>query len=99
MGRGFKVSPPSSIRLLAERVRSRSKHWFLKRITVKTRAGNTLVLSMKDPHSSEVATEEYVIDTTSLENAWWNDDTRTEIADDLIRKFLYPVRQVTVDNN
>jgi hypothetical protein len=54
---------------------------------------------MKDPHSSEVATEEYVIDTTSLENAWWNDDTRTEIADDLIRKFLYPVRQVTVDNN
>jgi hypothetical protein len=54
---------------------------------------------MKDPHSKEVATEEYVIDTISLESAWWNDDTRTEIADDLIRKFLYPVRLLTPYND
>ncbi len=93
------MSPPTSIQLLAERVRSRSKHWFLKRITVKTRSDNTLVLSMKDPNSKQVATEEYLIDISSLAGARWNDDTRTEIADDLIKRFLCPIRPLTIEND
>jgi hypothetical protein len=54
---------------------------------------------MKDPDSNEVATEEYVIDPPSLAGARWNDDIRTEIADEVIRRFLCPVRLLTLESD
>jgi hypothetical protein len=54
---------------------------------------------MKDPNSKQVATEEYLIDFSSLAGARWNDDTRTEIADDLIKRFLCPVRLLTIESD
>ena len=76
-------------------MRSRAKYWFLKPIAVKTRSGHTLILSMRDPNSKEVATEAFTIDEMDLDEIRWNDDARTEYADRLIGQFLVPIQEIS----
>jgi hypothetical protein len=75
---------------MAKIVRSRAKHFFGLSVGVRQK-NNALILSMADKKTGEKAEETFELED-DLKDLFYYEDAPYDYADDLINKFVYPVR-------
>ena len=76
---------------MAKIVRARAKHFYGISIGVKQK-GNSLIFSMTDKRSGEKATETFTLDEADLRDMFYYEDAPYDYADELITRFMYPVK-------
>jgi len=81
----------SCLAALKARIRSRAKHWYNLDLAVKG-AGFNLELTLKDRISNRTATETVALDPDTLAEACEDEQAFSDYADQIIERFVFPVR-------
>lgn len=81
----------SCLSALKARIRSRAKHWYNLDLAVKG-TGFNLELTLKDRTSNRTATETVALDPDTLAEAYEDEQTFADYADQIIERFVFPVR-------
>lgn len=83
----------SCLAALKARIRSRAKHWYNLDLAVKG-AGFNLELTLKDRTSNRTATETVELDPDALAEACEDERDFADFADQVIERFVFPVRSL-----